>query len=472
MKKIFFNISLFILAIGAFTSCDDNLDQLPFDSFATDNAFNTAQDFENGIRGVYLQFLQGAYFGSSDGGSVISFADVASDNTTLSQFGRGTKSAIHTWRYSAGSGNMGGLYNNAYFVIYSANQVLYYAQSFEGDNKENIVAEAKAIRAIAHFELVKTFGPIPTQSGDANSALGIAYVTEADANITPPRETVGAVYEKIATDLAEAAADINADNGNGRLNKDAVNIILSRVYLYMGQWQNAINAANAVSTPVAPRNKIVDVWQDTDKSGVVFYIPNDDNSVGVTWSQGGTNNIIPEYVASYELTNTYAADDIRKEAYIISATASGNPVNAIRKFLGKNGGADGKVDIKVYRAAEAKLNIAEAQYNLGNESAARTALDAVRTKRYTSPPSGETGTALRDAIRLERRLEFAFEYQRFFDMKRWGLSITRDGSGDLADGSGVPSEVQNLPAGSFKFQLPIDQSILDRNPNTVQNPGY
>ena len=133
---------------------------------------------------------------------------------------------------------------------------------------------------------------------------------------------------------------------------------------------------------------------------------------------------------------------------------------------------NGQVDYKFFRAAEAQLNKAEALFNLGNEPAARQALDAVRTKRYLTPPSGETGTALRDAIRLERRLEFAFEYQRFLDLKRWGLPVQRTAAGDEADGSGTPSEVLTLPAGSNKFQLPMALESLDANPNLVQNPGY
>ena len=130
------------------------------------------------------------------------------------------------------------------------------------------------------------------------------------------------------------------------------------------------------------------------------------------------------------------------------------------------------VDIKILRAAEARLNKAEALYELGQETAARAALDEVRTRRYENPPSGESGTALRDAIRLERRLEFAFEYQRFFDLKRWGLGVTRADFGDLEDGDGTPSDELVLPAGSFKLQLPIDQSSIIVNPNLQQNPGY
>ena len=69
-------------------------------------------------------------------------------------------------------------------------------------------------------------------------------------------------------------------------------------------------------------------------------------------------------------------------------------------------------------------------------------------------------------------MEFAFEYQRFFDIKRWGLSVNRAATGDIADGSGTPSDVLTLANGSNKFQLPIAQESLDVNPNLQQNPGY
>ncbi len=468
------------LVIGGFTSCDDELDQLPFDEFATDNAFVTSEDFENAIRGTYSALIDNpefvALYSSSDAGSMLSAPDVLSDNVTLSQSGRTTKSILHNWRYTPAGGSVGGMYRGAYRLIFRANQLLFYAENYEGENKANIVAEAKALRALAHFNIVSYYGKIPTQSGDANGSLGVAYVTENNPEIEPARETVGVVYDKIVTDLTEAVADINDVNPAGRMGKEAVNLLLSRVYLYMGQWQNAINAANQVTTPVAPRADVVGVWEDTSDSGLVFSIPNESgtlgNNIGVTWSQGGINSLVPEYVASFELTNLYAADDIRKDAYIFLGVADGDPVNGIKKLLGRPNNTDGIVDYKIFRAAEAQLNKAEAYYNLGNESAARTALDAVRTRRYTTPPSGETGTALRDAIRLERRLEFAFEYQRFFDLKRWGLSITRTSDGDNADGSGTPSEELNLPAGSYKFQLPFDQISIDKNPNLVQNPGY
>lgn len=477
MKKIVYKVLFTILIVGGFASCDKDLDQVPYDEFASENAFVTAADFENGIRGAYSALTRAGYYGSSDAGSMLSIPDVISDNVTLAQRGRRTKRYLHEFEYLP-TATVRGFYADAYTVIYRANNLLFYLQDFEGENRANIEAEARALRAMAHFDLVRVFGKIPTQSGDANGSLGVAYVTEPEPLVEPARATVGEVYQNIVDDLTFAAANINATNDPGRMNKDAVNTLLSRAYLYMGQWQNAINAANNVSTAVAPRESVVGIWDDTTQDGLLFYIPNEATvlnlNIGVTWSQGNVTTLIPEYVASYELFQLYSDEDIRKEAFILPATnnASNMEFNAIRKLFGRPGQFNGQVDIKILRAAEAILNKAEAQYELGQTGQALTTLNQLRDNRYTSYTGGETGTALRDAIRLERRLEFAFEYQRLFDLKRWGLPIQREGFGDLADGTGTPSENLNLPASSFKFQLPISNGSRDLNPNLEQNPGY
>ncbi len=473
MKNILIKSILFLFVAGVVTSCDDELDQIPFDSFATENAFVTAADFENAIRGAYSALNRGSYYG----GAFLANPDVLADNVTFSRSGRGTKFTIHNWQYNAATGYRG-LYQDTYTVIYRANQILEFIDGFDGDSKNNITGEALALRALAHFDNVKVFAKIPTQSGDANGSLGIVYKTETDPLAQNPRQPVGEVYNLIVQDLVDAYALINASNPDGRMGKQAVATILSRVYLYMGRYQDAVDAANLVTAPIAPRSDVVGVWTDANTSGLIFYIPNTNeglnNNIGVQWSQGSQTALIPEYVASYELDQLYdAGNDIRKEAYIFDGTTnSGLAVNGIKKYLGRDGQTNGLVDIKILRAAEARLNKAEALYELGQETAARAALDEVRTRRYENPPSGESGTALRDAIRLERRLEFAFEYQRFFDLKRWGLGVTRADFGDLEDGDGTPSDELVLPAGSFKLQLPIDQSSIIVNPNLQQNPGY
>ncbi|MDA9804258.1 RagB/SusD family nutrient uptake outer membrane protein [Flavobacteriaceae bacterium] len=475
MKKIYKIFIPMIIFAGLFLSCDDELNQLPYDEFATENAYVTAQDFENGLRGVYSALTRGGLYGSSDAGSLLSAPDVLADNVTLSQRGRFSKRTLHDYEYNSNS-TLGGTYSDAYALIFRANQILFYVQNFEGESKNNIIAEAKALRALAHFNLVTFFAKIPTQSGDANTSLGVAYVEEADPNIEPSRLSVAESYNKIIEDLLDAKSKINPSNPAGRMNFDAVNVLLSRVYLYMGEWQKSINAANQVDFQIASRDNIVGVWEDTNRDGLIFYIPNVDpilgNSIGVTWSQGSMTSLIPEYVTSFQLFSLFNDDDIRKDAYIFEGFSGGNAYNGIKKLFGRPGQTNGEVDYKILRAAEVYLNKAEAHFNLGNESSARSALSELRTRRYLNPPNGESGVDLRDAIRLERRLEFAFEYQRFFDLKRWGLSVNRTNAGDQADGLGTPSDVLNLESGSTLFQLPLSQQSLDVNPNLQQNPGY
>ena len=92
-----------IIFAGLFLSCDDELNQLPYDEFATENAYVTAQDFENGLRGVYSALTRGGLYGSSDAGSLLSAPDVLADNVTLSQRGRFSKRTLHDYEYNSNS---------------------------------------------------------------------------------------------------------------------------------------------------------------------------------------------------------------------------------------------------------------------------------------------------------------------------------------------------------------------------------
>jgi len=473
MKNLYIKIVAVVVLVFTVTSCDKELSQIPFDEFGVENAYVTAADFENAVRGAYLGLTGGSYYG----GAFLANPDVLSDNTTLSEFGRQTKTIIHEWRYDPNNGYRG-LYQNAYSVIYRANLILENLESFEGDSKNNVMGEALTLRAMAHFDVARIFAKIPTQAGDANGSLGIVYRMDTDPNAQLSRSTVGETYQLIVDDLEAARLLINDDNGDSRMGKEAVSVLLSRAYLYMGRYQDAIDAADRVSTGVADRANVSGVWTDDSDDGVIFSITNETGvlgfNIGVQWSQGSPTALIPEYVASFQLNSLYdAGNDIRREAYIFDGTTTeGVAVNGIKKYLGRGTAFGGEVDIKILRAAEAELNKAEAYFALGQEGSARTALDEIRTNRYTTPPTGGSGNALRDAIRLERRLEFAFEYQRFFDLKRWGLPIERGNEGDAADGSGNPSTVLTLSEGNFRFQLPIDLSSIIVNPNLQQNSGY
>lgn len=137
------------------------------------------------------------------------------------------------------------------------------------------------------------------------------------------------------------------------------------------------------------------------------------------------------------------------------------------------------------RMAELYLNKAEALYHTGDEEGAREALKPVR-QRAGMPAVTATGADLLEAIKNERRIEFAFEEHRYFDVRRWKEAPKYFGSTVHAitikkypDGKKT-YEVDKLRSdvgGDRKWDdkmywLPISKSEMDKNPNLVQNPGY
>lgn len=469
MKK-YFRLLLVGAAFTVATSCDDKLNLDPLAEVPSTGALVTAPDFENGVRNLYVVMRRENYYS----GNLISFPDVQSDNATFVETGRQTQRSAHEWRYNSND-TQGGFMASCYSVAQRANFVLENVDRLaDGDFKNNIIGEATAARALAHFDAIRTFAPIPSSGASANAAPGLPYMTSSDIRQKPGRMPVGEFYDNLVTDLTTALPLIAANNGPGRLNKDGVNAILSRLYLYMGRWQDAIDAADQVATPVGARADFTGIWNDSNSSGVIFDIKlNQVNAEtpGVSYNQTLPSGIRSEYVASFQLFQLYANEDIRKSAYIRTAPFDGQLYNHVIKYLSSvNNTATGRVNVKVLRKAEVLLNKAEAHANLNQDALALAALDELRSNRYAPFVSGaETGQPLKDAIQLERRLELAFEGHRFFDLKRQNKPIARGAFGDFADGTGLLPLFPSLPAGDCRFDMPLPQLELNVNPNLTQN---
>jgi hypothetical protein len=489
MKKYILKISLALAVSTGFIACEDSLTENPFSTSAPVQVFKDVAGFDNAMRGVYSGFVgrDGQMYGVYLGGDYNIDGDVLADNLILSTEGRLTKRSLFEWIYSANSTSF--LYADGYKIIYRANAILENLDNLdEGPVKDNFAGEALMARSLAHFDVVRAYGKIPTQSADANASLGMSIQLSANAFDTPTRNTVGEVYTRIVSDLETAKTLINEDNGLGRFNKNAANALLSRVYLYMGEMQKCIDAANRVTGTVASIASFPDIWNDESNDGVLakLVISIDDGmDIGTEYSQSQIldDNLpaVPsnlsfrsEYVADFDFYNLYQTNDIRTTTYFYTSAFAGRQQNHIIKHLGKVGQNNNIVDHKTFRMAEVLLNKAEAQAALNLDADALATLDILRVNRYTGFNSpGESGQTLKDAIALERRLELAFEGHRFYDLKRTNQSVVRSAvNGDVADGSGTPAVSTSLPAGDFRFQLPIPQDALNVNENTEQNPGY
>lgn len=486
MKTIFYKTAIAAVLVFGLISCSSELDQLPHDNLGEEVAYETAQDFENAIRGVYRTFFNENYYGGGDSGDLTALSEVLADNVIRNPNGRGTKRGLYDYTFDPANAFMG-LYQDGYSLIYRANVILEKIEEteFELENKEDIIAEARALRGIAHFDMVKYYAKIPSQGGDLG--LGIAYVTEADPEITPERGELLETYDNIIEDLEYAYNIIPEQARDGRLNKEAIALYLSRIYLYLAQdsdddlLQKAVDYAAEVTTQPAAAGDLADVFKDNTNAGLVFFISNIagsdglDESIGVTWSQGSLNDqVTAEFNVTKSLYDLYSDNDIRKNAFIAEGIDNnGNEGIFITKYFGKDGKFDGIVNLKVLRAEEAILNRAEAEYKLGHTDAAREALDELRSIRYSDFSEGnESGDNLWEAIKLERRLEFAFEYNRFLDLKRWGEDLNRSDNGYKADGSGQGPQREHVENSDTRFVLPFSQEAINRNPKIKQNPGY
>ncbi|MGM5468637.1 RagB/SusD family nutrient uptake outer membrane protein [Flavobacteriaceae bacterium LMO-SS05] len=469
MKKY---LLVLIVFVTSFISCDQELEIFPNDQAASEVAFKGEGDFTNALRGMYRRMLGGAYYGGQLQGY-----DVMTDNLLISPEGRQSQQFRHDWAYDQNTG-FGGFLSQTYAVVISANFILENIDILEdGPFKNNVMGQALAGRALAHFDAVRYFAKIPTQSSDANASLALPYIKDTDINSLPSRITVSEFYNNLVTDLTTAANLIAADNGVYQMGKDATNGILAKVYLYMGNWQGVIDAANKVTKPLAARAAFTGIWNDSSAPGCIFKLRNDNTlqeGVGIPYNQtaGGVKD---EYVPDYAFYQQFDSSDIRLTAYLQTGPFAGNTYNHVIKWYSSVSTSFlGTVDAKVLRASEVMLSKAEALSELGGQdTAARAALDAVRSQRYSGFVSGgEVGSALKAAIALERRLELAFEGNRFSDLKRYGIDCQRSDFGHFSDGSGVPAVFKKLAANDFRWQVPIPIGEINLNPNMVQNPGY
>ncbi|MGR3854988.1 RagB/SusD family nutrient uptake outer membrane protein [Chryseobacterium indologenes] len=479
MKKNIVRIVLFASMAFTVASCTDDLSVEPNDRLIVDNYYTTEGDFRRGVDYAYDAFKIGGYYQGDNTQLII--PDILSDNLIQNPQGRRSNNDGYNLNFAGNVGEITSVYGGGYAVAARANAVLDKINNLApGAFRTNIEAEARGIRAIAHFDIVRRYCKIPTQSADAGGSMGIAYVDKFDPFLVTTRNlTVNQVYDRILGDLLFAEQNITQSANVGKLTKAAVQGMLSRVYLYKGDYDNAITwgqKALALKPSVGTIGTFKNIWNDTSVDGVLFKILNssiENIKTGSAYNQTVGGQIKSEYVVDYDLYTKFKDIDIRKSSYIVTSPFNGKNYNNVIKYKQATDKPIEAVDVKYLRTSEVLLNVAEAMYKKGNEAGALGLLNTLRAQRYTGfVPGAEVGQALWDAIMLERRLELAFETDRFFTLKRLALPIQRSNFGPESNGAGNPATVLSLPVASHKWQLPIPQGAIDNNPQIQQNPGY
>lgn len=320
-----------------------------------------------------------------------------------------------------------GLWNTLYERINIANIILAEIQDMERKNEEEeldawrIQGEAHFLRAQFYLFLVNIYGDAYAPS-TAASKLGVPlklteYVEhDPDKNVQFERATVKEVYDQIVRDLEEAVDCFEKGSKPQsiyRSSKEAALLLLSRVHLYMQNWEGARDRALEMLESKSTLSSVID--------SVVFLTP---ESMEVIFTQGaqnlkhGISGVGGEFCVTRELYDLYDDTDHRKEAWFaVNRDSIGLDFKYDRSdaesYLG---------DIFMLRTAEAYLNAAEAYAMLGDVANASTYLNdlcRMRHDRYENQTFG--ADEIVQEVRDERRRELCFEGHRWFDLRRYAV---------------------------------------------------
>ena len=346
MKKIIFitALSFSILIAGCKKS---DLELFPYNQVETTQAFKTEQDITFAVNGMYQGMrASGSYWG----GTWTIIADVLADNLVLNQLGRQSlKTPYYEYRYTGI--NTYGLFTGGYTITRRANAIIENIGSFsDGAFKNNVMGEALAVRGMLYFDMSRVYSKTYLNATDADFTLPYV-ITASDPTIKPGNEPLKGFYDKVIADLTKAEGLINISNGVGRLNKAAVAGLLSRVYLYKGDYTNCIAAATrALGTNPTLANiaTFPAIWKDATETGVLFKVKNTDldnsNNLGVNYYQTVKDGIKSEYNVDYNFYQLFKDGDVRKSTYIQTSPYVGTNYNHIIKYAGRPGSPAGVVD--------------------------------------------------------------------------------------------------------------------------------
>lgn len=488
MKKLVITaLALALLASGC-----NILDKEPLTTLAPSNFFKSAEDAEASLAAVYdgLQ-LKGCYAEVLMLMGSMPTDDGTSANTDVF--------VLETLNWNSSTGQVYDMYRDAFQMVNRANATIKYVPGISDMNssrRDQIVGEAKFLRALAYFNLVRLYGGVPLRLEPTESG--------APSVLNLPRASADEVYAQIVGDLTDAVAAAPVSNPT-RATRGAANALLARVQLTRRDWAAAKNAANAVLTggggySLAP--SFNSLFPADNRGESIFEIQFSGNT------DAGTFHTLPDVImpnppATYSFKKfnlptanlLQAADtvnDLRWSAqgttnagrnhasYVQRGTGTGDNVGPFcYKWRSSGNNFNSPDNSYLLRYADVYLMYAEAtNEQSGPSQDVLDKLNQVRQRAGLNPltmssPQAASKQALRREIELQRRLELAFEGERWFDLVRYARHEAADPSADHA--WTALDEIANKRNGvrdQTRLLLPIPLSELNTNTQIQQNAGY
>jgi len=483
MKKniVFSLMSIFLI----FSSCEDAIDIEQPGELNPDLTFETVNDLRLGLNFVYS---------AVSNNTQIALSSIWCDEVGIG-FANGGQGLDGEYSFVMNSGSFqpNGIWESNYDLINFANRLLAGAanvtpNSDEVDQYNDIVAQARALRAYGHFQLLSYFS---TDLSDDN-ALGVILL-DFVPSITDqlPRSTNGEIFELINNDLDFADANL-ADNTDVKyITKNFITAFRARMALYRKDYVNAQIYAQQVidAVPLATTAQYPLIWADLVNSEVIFKLERTTGNslIGGLWfSVDETIGGSPFYEVGRSLFNILSQGDVRRNVlvgptslidpdYATSTDYRNTDILLLNKYPGSEG-FNRLNDIKIFRTSEMYFIKAEAQVADGQLVAAAQTLQQLRSNRYVSnlpslPTYASAQVALADILK-ERRIELAFEGHRYLDMKRLGITSNQQFDRDPRDCEAATLCV--ITSDDYRLTLPIPATELAANAaiRQQQNPGY
>lgn len=474
---------LLIIAAAAITqSCSkDFLNKTPQSDYTTASFYKTANDAETALTGAYSGLHDQYYIWDYqiNGDARADNAYAGGDNPDNFQ--------IDNFQLTASNGNVTRDWQGIYNRILAANAVLDNIPKIEDpvwngtDRKNQILAEAKFLRAFHYFHLVTTWGEVPL------------VLSSTDQDIFKSRSSVADVYAQIEKDLLEAETvlpktfDSDAQT-RGRATQGGAEALLAKVYAQEGKYQECLDYCDKVInngnyTLLGDYAQLFD-GAHANNSESIFEIQYNDAGAGDWGIQLLTppsltgDDWIKFNTPSHDLLKAFdAANDVVRKGVSIIVEKANPPAQYVADpnnvpFIGKwrhPNGWNSPDNVMMIRLADIILLKAEALNQLGRTDEAIPLVDQIRQRVSLGKTTATTQDEVKLAILNERRLELAFEGERWNDLLRAGTDYTVQVMNSQKDGAG---NNLNYNVTADKLIFPIPQQDRDLNKNLTQNPGY
>jgi tetratricopeptide (TPR) repeat protein len=461
-----FRASILMLAVLLWSNaCTKVLDQTSIVDVDESKAITNNKSASVAVAGLYNELQNASYYGRNFQICSDVSSDIAQSVGTWDFYRE-----MDTYQVTSGNTEVGNFYYRAYRAINQANNIIAKVVALTdatAAQKNLYLGQAYFIRGLAYFDLNRLFGGVPGVVGTMAVPIVLTPSTKIDESSFPSRPTLQAGYDQIESDLLKALEvlpETYSDNRSQAV-KGTARALLSRFYMYEKKFDQTLKYSDLViaDTKYVLQTTFSNIFDNKLTSESIFelnFTASDQSGIR-NWYFTSANGGRGDLAAHLGYYNEAIADPKDSRGKLFGYD------NTSKIYYPTKYKMPGNVDnIHIIRIAEMYLNRAEAKAQLNDLTGALADLNKVHM-RAGSDAMGITGQAnLLSAILQERKLEFAEEGHRFFDLVRTGNALTKLVAVDRKNG---PNVALTTPG---RQVFPIPSFEVNSNANMVQNEAY